>query len=54
LEYTIFVRVEADDQHKAFHFVETALSDYVEKHEDLVQPETIHLSTPDGTHSTSF
>lgn len=51
--YTIIVTVTADDQRKAFRFVEEALSVALEAHED-VAPDAIHVSTPDGTLSVEL
>jgi len=50
--YTIVVTVEAEDQREAFHLVEDALSEYVMRHE--VEPDVVHISTPDGTRSVSW
>lgn len=52
-QYTVIVTVTADSQREAFQFVEQALTNYVEKHEDIA-PEDIHLLTPDGTHSVEL
>lgn len=52
-EMTIIVKVTVPDDYgkdEGFRFVEDALSEYFEKHEDLA-PESIHISTPDGTRS---
>ena len=48
--FTIVVQVTASSQAAAFAWVETALSQYADQHEDLM-PERVHLSTPDGLRS---
>ena len=53
-DYTIIVTVKVSDaQRKAFDLVENALSDWLERHEDIT-PDSVHVSTPDGTRSTAL
>lgn len=52
-DYTIIVTVTGDSQREAFRWVEQALSEYAERHEDL-SPEGIHVSTPDGVNSVEL
>ena len=51
--YTILVMVRAKSQREAFRFVEKALEEHMEKHEDLA-PERVHVYTANGLHSTEL
>jgi hypothetical protein len=51
--FTVLVEVWAQDQREAWQFVETALSERIETHEDL-SPQHVRVHTADGLHSAEL